>query len=108
MDKNDREGRLVDALKKIITSGIGAAEVTEELARKVISDVHFPKEIINHLLENAKGTKEEFINQLRKVIAEQISSIDFRKEWDRVLENYELDIQMKVNFKKKDDTKDQK
>ncbi len=100
-DKKDSS--LSDVIKKVVSIGVGAAFMTEESVKSILSDLPLPKDIINGLLTNAKGAKEDFVQGVREELRVHLSKVDPKKLVEEVLENYDLDIEAKVSFKKKAD-----
>lgn len=109
MEDNKDKKNLSDILKKVVNTGISAAFMTEDAVKGIVNDLPLPKEIIQGLLANAKGTRDEFISSVKNELKTYLDKIDVSKEIDRVLENYDLDIQANIKFnkKKKSATKNQ-
>lgn len=85
----DKESKgLGDILKKVVNTGISAASITEDA--------------VSGILQNAKNTKDEFVNSVKNEFKNYLSKIDITKEIDRVLEKYDLEISANIKFKKKD------
>lgn len=95
------EKKLSDVVKKLFSTGVSAAFMTEESIRGLARDLPLPKEIIQGLLANANATKAEFIQSAKKELKSYLDRIDLSKEVDRVLENYDLEIKANIKFKKK-------
>ncbi|MCO4754046.1 MAG: hypothetical protein KC478_06170 [Bacteriovoracaceae bacterium] len=98
-EKEDK--KIGDMVKKIFSTGISAAFMTEESIRGLVQDLPLPKEIIQGLLQNAKATKTEFILSVKKELKTYLDKVDLTKEIDRVLEDYDLEIKANIKFKKK-------
>lgn len=102
MDPKD-DKKLSDVVKKLFSAGVSAAFMTEEGIRNMVQDLPLPKEIIQGLVQNAKLTKDEFLVSAKKEIKSYLERLDLSKELDRVLENYDIEVNAKINFKKKSD-----
>ena len=100
-EKEDK--KISDVVRKLFSAGISAAFMTEEGIRGLVQDLPLPKEIIQGLLQNAKATKDEFIQSTKKELKSYLDRVDLSKEVDRVLENYDLEISANIKFKKKSD-----
>ncbi len=100
-DQEKRDSALSEVIKKVVSVGVGAAFMTEESVKNLLSDLPLPKDIVNGLLSNAKGAKEEFVQGVREEIAAHLSKVDPKKIVEEVLENYDLEVNAKVRFKKK-------
>jgi hypothetical protein len=80
--------KLSDALKKLITAGIGAAFMTEESIRNYVSELKLPKEELMHKVGNE--------------IIKVVNRIDFVKEASRFVEEHKFKIKAEVEVVKKD------
>jgi hypothetical protein len=98
-DDDARRGspRLGDLAKKIFSTGAEAMHLTEEGLRNVLGDVS-PREAVSGLFESvSKGTdtlQSIFMREARRYL----DAINFRDELGRVLANYTIEINAKVNF----------
>jgi myosin-crossreactive antigen len=54
-----------------------------------------------HDAKNAKNTKTEFLGSIKNELKTYLDKIDVSKEIDRVIENYDVEVNAKVSFKKK-------
>lgn len=106
-DEKDDKG-LGDVFKKVLSTGLTAAFMTEDAVKKLTQDLPLPKEIVNGLLANAKSTKTEFITGVKKEFKSYLDRLDVTKEIDRVLENYDIEVNAKVKFNKKKSDKSEK
>ena len=100
MEEKDKKN-ITDILKKVVNTGISAAFMTEDAVKGILQDLPLPKEMINGLLHNAKNTKDEFIGSVKNELKTYLNKIDLSKEIDRVLENYDLQINANIKFHKK-------
>lgn len=98
---NEKDGPISDVIKRVVSIGIGAAFMTEDTVKNIISDLPLPKQIITGLLQNAKNAKEEFLGNVREELKGQFSKIDPTKMVEEILENYDIEVNAKLNFKKK-------
>lgn len=104
--KEDREDKgLGDVFKKVLSTGLSAAFMTEDAVKKLTQDLPLPKEIVNGLLANAKSTKTEFISGVKKEFKSYLDRLDVTKEIDRVLENYDIEVKANIKFNKKKNKK---
>lgn len=90
-----------DFVKKVVSTGIGAFFLTEEALKSAINEKNMPKDIVQNLLQNAKGMKDEVFGQIKNELTGYLNKIDIPKELGRILEDYDLDIQAKVKFTKR-------
>ncbi len=101
-NKNEREGKLGDLFKKVLTTGVTAAFMTEEAVRDVLKDLPLPKEMVGSLVENAKNTKTEFVSSVKSELKNYLDKIDLSGEIDKIVERYDFEINAKVSLKRKD------
>jgi hypothetical protein len=85
-----------ETLKKIFATGVSAAFMTEESIRKLVGDLHLPKESLNLLLQGAARSKEELMNRVSREVISIISKIDFVKEASRFMEEHKFRIVAEV------------
>ncbi|MCB9091575.1 MAG: hypothetical protein H6621_08930 [Halobacteriovoraceae bacterium] len=101
---SDEKKNLSDLLKKAVSTGIGAAFMTEDMIRSAWSDIA-NKDSLNSLIQNAKNSRDEFLGSIKSEIKSYLSHIDLEKEIDRILENYDIEVNANVSFKKKNSGK---
>lgn len=104
MEEDKDKKNLSDIFKKVISTGVSAAFMTEDAVKGIIGDLPLPKEMVNGLLQNAKNTKDDFISSVKTELKSYLDRIDISKEIDRVLENYDLEINANIKFNKKKKT----
>lgn len=95
-----------DTIKKILTTGLSAAFMTEESIRGFVSELKLPKETLHLLLQGATKSKEELMNRVGNEIVKVISKIDFVKEASRFVEEHKFKITAEVEVLKRDGSKD--
>ena len=92
-----------EALKKLVSTGISAAFMTEEAIRSRVSDMKLPKETLNILLAGASKSKDELMDRVSNEVIRVINKIDFVKEASRFVEEHKFRIVAEVEVLKKDD-----
>ncbi|HVK60777.1 MAG TPA: hypothetical protein VM432_04465 [Bdellovibrionales bacterium] len=100
--KRDNEPGMSDTIRKLVTTGISAAFMTEESIRSFVSEMRLPKESLNLLLTGASKSKDELMNRVSKEVIGIISKIDFVKEASRFVEEHKFKITAEVEVMKKD------
>lgn len=100
-EKDTKSGGIEGIIKKVVSVGVGAAFMTEESVKKILEDLPLPKEILNGLVQNAKGAKEDFANGVREEVKNYLSKIDTSKLIDGILDKYDVEVEAKFRFKKK-------
>ncbi|MBF0315809.1 MAG: hypothetical protein HQK50_08025 [Oligoflexia bacterium] len=99
--------------KKLVTTGLEAASKTEGVVKEVkdaLSEMHLPKEVISLITQQLRGTKEELLQAITSGIEEHMKKAnitqELQKEIQKVLENYDLEIEGKIRFKRKVEVQD--
>lgn len=100
-DNKDKDGKIGDILKKVVTTGVTAAFMTEESVRALLKDVPLPKDIVGGLVENAKNTKSEFVASVKNELKSYLDKIDLSKEIDKIAEKYDFEVKATISLKKK-------
>ena len=104
-DKENKNSPLDDIIKKVVSVGVGAAFMTEESVKKILEDLPLPKEILSGLVQNAKGAKEDFTNGIREELRNYLSKVDASKIAMDILDRYDVEVEAKFKFKKKNESK---
>lgn len=104
MEDDKDKKNITDIFKKVISTGVSAAFMTEDTVKGLLQDLPLPKEMVNGLLQNAKNTKDDVITSVKSELKSYLNKIDVSKEIDRVLENYDLEINANIKFNKKKKT----
>lgn len=100
-DNRDKDGKIGDILKKVLTTGVTAAFMTEESVRALLKDVPLPKDIVGGLVENAKNTKTEFVHSVKNELKSYLDKIDLSKEIDKIAEKYDFEVKATISLKRK-------
>lgn len=102
-EKDSKSNPIEGIIKKVVSVGVGAAFMTEESVKKVLEDLPLPKDVLNGLMQNAKSAKEDFSTGIREEVKNYLSKVDATKLAASVLEKFDLEIEAKVRFKKKEE-----
>lgn len=106
-DKPEKDDKgLSDIFKKVVSTGISAAFMTEDAVKGVLQDLPIPKEIVNGLVQNAKQTKDEFITSVKGELKEYLKKLDVSQEVDRIIANYDIEVNAKFKLTPKKKTKE--
>jgi len=100
-DQNSKNSNLGDFVKKVVSTGIGAFFLTEEALKTAIQEKNLPLDIVQNLMQNMKGMKDEVFKQVKSELSGYLDKIDVSKEIGKILENYDLDVQAKIKFTKR-------
>jgi hypothetical protein len=98
---DEKDGKLGDLLKKVLTTTVTAAFMTEEGVRAVLKDLPLPKDMVASLVENAKSTKTEFVSSVKNELKTYLDKIDISKEIDKIVDKYDFQINATISLKKK-------
>ncbi len=101
MEEKEKDGKLGDLLKKVLTTGVTAAFMTEEGVRNVLKDLPLPKDMAGSLVENAKHTKTEFVTSVKNELRSYLNKIDLTREIDKLAEKYDFEVKATISLKKK-------
>lgn len=93
-----------DIVKKVITTGIGAAFMTEESIRHVLGEVKLPKEVLSSLLHGAQKSKDDLMARVGDEILKMVKKIDFVQEASKFVENHKFRISAEIEVLKKNKT----
>jgi hypothetical protein len=102
---DEKEGKIGDLLKKVLTTGVTAAFMTEEGVRAVLKDLPLPKDMVSSLVDNAKNTKTEFVSSVKNELKSYLDKIDLTKEIDKIVDKYDFQINATISLKKKKKSK---
>ncbi len=92
-----------DAIKKVVSIGVGAAFMTEEAVKSAVSDLPLPKDIVTGILQNAKSAKEDFTNGMRDELKTKLDKVDPQHIIEELVEKYDIEMKASFSFKKKKD-----
>ena len=104
-DQKEKDGRVESLLKKVLTTGVTAAFMTEESVRAILKDVPLPKDIVGSLLENAKNTKTEFVLGVKNELKSYLDKIDLSKEIEKIVDKYDFEVKATISLKRKKKSK---
>ncbi len=96
--EDQKESILGDTIKKVVSIGVGAAFMTEEAVKGLLSDLPLPKDIINGLLQNAKTAKADFAKSVREEVRSHLDKMDIRILADHLIANYDMKIDATFKF----------
>ena len=97
-DNKDKKQKLTDIFSKVVSTGMNAAFMTEDAVKNVIQELPIPKELVNGLVQNAKNSKDEFITSVKSELRSHLDKIDVSKEVDRIIENYDIEVNAKIKL----------
>jgi hypothetical protein len=99
---DDLKDKAADLVRKVLTVGVGAAFLTEESLRGLVSEFKLPKELLGGILESANKSKNEFFQNLsRDLINRLTDGVDPKALLTEIIETHEVEFRVKVRFKPK-------
>ena len=102
--KNDFESKSLfgETLKKVFTTGVSAAFMTEESIRSYLQELKLPKEILNILIQSANKSKDELTQRVSKEISQIFNKIDWVSEMAKFAESHKFKISAEIDIVKKE------
>ena len=100
-ESSDKKNPISELIKKVVTTGMGAAFMTEDAIKNIISDGTISKETIGNLYQNAKQLKDEVLKQVMQEVKQKLAPINIEEEIDRILQNYDLEVKANIKFNKR-------
>ena len=106
MANDDLQSKAAELFKKVLTVGVGAAFMTEESVRNLVSEFKLPKELITAIIDTAAKTKDEFLHKASSELVSQLMDrIDtqalVKEVAQDLLRDNEVTIEMKLRFNPK-------
>ena len=99
---DDLQSKAGEFVKKALTIGMGAVFMTEEGIKNLVSEFKLPKELLGGILENATKARAEFFQSMSQdLVAKVVERVDPKQLVQEILDNNEVELTIKVNFKKK-------
>lgn len=108
MDNSEEQNgdyKISEAVKKLITAGLGAAFMTEESVRSYLGDMKLPKDVLNGVLSSANKSKKELLDRVGNEVIRVISKIDFVKEASRFVEEHKFKVSAEIEVVRKKEPK---
>lgn len=99
MDKEDLKFR--DVFKKAFYTGVGAIFMTEEAIRQTLGEMKLPQDLMKSVIKNAQRGKKEVLDVVRNELHKVLQKFDISKEISRILETYDVQINVHFTPKKK-------
>lgn len=100
----EAKGKIGETLKKVFTTGVSAAFMTEESIRAYLSEIKLPKEVLSVLIQGANKSKDDITARVSKEIIGMVQKIDWVKEMSRFAENHKFKITTEIEISKKPKT----
>ncbi len=101
-DQNQEEAGGFSWAKKLLTVGVGTFFLTEEALKTLVQDFKFPKEVVQSLLEGAKGVRAEFmqsvVNEMMKKFSDKVNPAELLADF---LRKNDVTFEVKIKVKEK-------
>lgn len=101
MSEDKESLKISDIVKKVVGTSIGAAFLTEDAIKNVLSDLPLPKDVVKGLINQAKDSKKDFIDNIKNEFKLYLDKVDPTKEIDKVLDKYDIEIKANLSFKRR-------
>jgi hypothetical protein len=95
-------GLIMGAIRKFLTTGLGAALATEEGIRSALSESQLTKQAREYLTRQAIKGKDEVSKVLRNEIKKFLNDINLHEELRKALAGLTLEIQASIHLKSAD------
>jgi hypothetical protein len=99
---DDPKGLFSETLKKVFTTGVSAAFMTEESIRSYLQELKLPKEILNVLIQSANKSKDDITQRVSKEIIGIFNKIDWISELSKFAETHKFKISAEIDIIKKE------
>lgn len=103
--KKEKDLSIGDAIKKVVSIGVGAAFMTEDAVRSALKDLPLPTDIINGLIQNAKSAKVDFTDGVREEVRNYLLKVDPKKIVEDLVQDYDINVNATFSFTKKEENK---
>ena len=60
-EKGEKDSGFSEAIKKVVSIGVGAAFMTEDAIKSFLSEFQLPKDIVSGIQKNARSAKADFL-----------------------------------------------
>lgn len=84
--------------RKILTTGVGAALMTENSIRNALFDIQLPRQAKNYLTKQAMKGKEEMVRVLTDEIKRFLTRINLHEELKKAVSGLSIDIQASIKI----------
>lgn len=103
---NSNDQKPLDWAKKVLALGVGAAFLTEEGIRGLMTEFKLPKELVGVFLEGASKVRKDFLSSFSQDLMSKISDkIDPQAVISEFLKKNEVTLEIKIKVKDKDEAK---
>jgi hypothetical protein len=97
-DDKKSEAKIGDFIKKAVTTGIGAAFMTEEMLRDKLGDLSLSKDALNNIVASTKNARDELYKSVKSEVKKLIGSVNVSEEIQKIAENYDIEVKATFSF----------
>ena len=97
-DEKVRETLVAEVLRKAIHVGNEVVDSTEEQVRKLLNDVHIPKEVGDKVASKLDEFKGEMFRVVKQEVHEFLDKVDLGAEMQKLLTSLSFEIVTEVRF----------
>jgi hypothetical protein len=103
-DGNDKEGTdatrsgISDAVKRAVSTAIGAVLLTEEGIRHAVSDMKLPKEAVSYVVQQTEKSRREVIRLITDEVKTFLGRLDVAGEVRKALRGLKVEVTASVRF----------
>jgi hypothetical protein len=95
---NNKGGRIPDAFRKAVVSGISALFVAEEGIRNMASDMRTPKDAMGYVVQQTDKTRRELFRIVSHEVKGFLRNADLTGELRRALIGLKVQVRAEVKF----------
>jgi hypothetical protein len=92
-----------EAIKRVVSIGVGAAFMTEDAIKSFLSEFQLPKDIVSGIQNNAKTAKDDFVEMIRAELSKKFEKINSADFFDELLQKYDVEVKATFSFKRKNE-----
>jgi len=92
------EAILPSVIKRTVSTGVGAAQMTEDVIRGVVGDVKLPREAVGYIAEMADHTRKEIVRVAAREFREFLESANLTEEIARLLTTVSFEVRTEIRF----------
>lgn len=92
------EAILPSVIKRTVSTGVGAAQMTEDVIRGVVGEVKLPREAVGYIAEMADHTRKEIVRVAAREFREFLETANLTEEIARLLTTVSFEVRTEIRF----------
>lgn len=92
------EALLPTMIKRTVSTGVGAAQLTEDMLRGMVGELKLPREAVGYIVEVADNTRKEVVRVAAREFREFLESANLTEELVRLLTSVSFEVRTEVRF----------